>query len=166
MGAKRSMQVMRMIQLIQTNSSTSRCFRRATALAAALLSLTLIAPLVVSAATPYGDKKKKKPDDALIYGSVFTEEGFALRGATVRIRHKDHKKPKWKTETNSRGEFAVRLPRSSGDYELVVSAKSYESASEEFTITIAEQLKYYFRLKHPKPPEKNPKEDETLEDNE
>ena len=159
MGTKQS------IQIMQMNSPTFRRFRNATALAAALLSLTLIAPLIVSAATPYGDKKRKKrPKDALISGSVFSEEGFAMRGATVRIRHKDHKKPKWKTVTDSRGEFAVRLPRSSGDYELVVSAKSYESAREEFTITIAEKLNYYFRLKHPTQPEKNPKKDETLED--
>ena len=131
-------------------------------LLAALLCLTLIAPLVVSsaaAATPYRDKKKK-PVDALIYGTVFSEEGFALRGAAVRIRHKDHKKPKWKTETNSRGEFAVRLPRSSGDYELTVSAKSYQEARREFTITIAEQLNYYFRLKHPDGSGKNQKQED------
>ncbi len=143
-----------------TSANPATCrFHGLASLLATLLCLTLIAPQVVSAATPDGDKRKK-PVDALIYGTVFSEEGFALRGAAVRIRHKDHKKPKWKTQTNSRGEFAVRLPRSSGDYELTVSAKSYQEARREFTITIAEQLNYYFRLKHPDPPGKNQKQED------
>ena len=147
-----------------TSANPAACrFHGLAILLAALLCLTLIAPLAVStaAAAPYSNQsKQKKPADALIYGTVFSEEGFALRGAAVRIRHKDHKKPKWKTETNSRGEFAVRLPRSSGDYELTVSAKSYQEARREFTITIAERLNYYFRLKHPNGSAKNQKQED------
>ena len=111
----------------------------------ALLLLTVTAS---SAVTPQ-EKKKSREGTALLYGTVFTEEGFALRGAAVRVRRKDAKKPKWKTATNSRGEFAVRLPRASGDYEVTVAAKGYENATREFTVTLEEEFNFYFRLKHP-----------------
>jgi hypothetical protein len=41
---------------------------------------------------------------------VFTDQGFALPGARVRVRRADEKKPKWEATSDRRGEFAVRVP--------------------------------------------------------
>jgi len=47
----------------------------------------------------------------------------------VRIRRMDQKKFRWETYTNSRGEFAVRVPEGF-DYEVVVRAKHYQDQSK------------------------------------
>jgi len=63
--------------------------------------------------------------DFLVRGTVFTEEGLALPGAELRIRRSSEKKFRWDTETNSRGDFAVRV-KMGADYEVVVRAKGYQ----------------------------------------
>ena len=47
----------------------------------------------------------------------------------MRIRRMDQKKFRWETYTNSRGEFAVRVPEGF-DYEVVVRAKHYQDQSK------------------------------------
>ncbi|HEY6268457.1 MAG TPA: carboxypeptidase-like regulatory domain-containing protein [Candidatus Acidoferrum sp.] len=55
---------------------------------------------------------------------MFTEKALSFPGAQLRIRKAGEKKFRWESYTNSRGEFAVRVPQGS-DYEMVVRAKGY-----------------------------------------
>jgi hypothetical protein len=63
-------------------------------------------------------------NDFLVIGTVFTDKSYALPGAHIRVRRDGEKKFKWETYTNSRGEFALRVPQG-GEYEIVVLAKGF-----------------------------------------
>jgi hypothetical protein len=80
-------------------------------------------PPVASPGKP-ATKKYSHADDFLIRGTVFTDKGFSFRGAQLRIRRSTEKKFRWETYTNSRGDFAIRVPRGS-DYEIVVRVKHF-----------------------------------------
>lgn len=71
-----------------------------------------------------GKKKYSHANDYLIRGTVFTEKALSFPGVELRIRKVGAKKFRWETYTNSRGEFAVRVPQGS-DYEMVVRTKGY-----------------------------------------
>jgi hypothetical protein len=71
-----------------------------------------------------GKQKYSHANDYLIRGTVFTEKALSFPGAQLRIRKAGEKKFRWESYTNSRGEFAVRVPPGS-DYEMVVRAKGY-----------------------------------------
>jgi hypothetical protein len=81
-----------------------------------------------TAPTPPPSKPSKQKyshtNDYLIHGTVFTERALSFPGAQLRIRKVGEKKYRWESYTNSRGEFAVRVPQGS-DYEMVVHAKGY-----------------------------------------
>jgi carboxypeptidase family protein len=63
-------------------------------------------------------------NDFLVLGTVFTDKAYALPGAHLRVRRASEKKFRWETYTNSRGEFALRVPQGD-EYEIVVIAKGY-----------------------------------------
>jgi hypothetical protein len=69
-------------------------------------------------------KKYSHANDYLVRGTVFTEKALSFPGVQLRIRKAGEKKFRWETYTNSRGEFAVRVPQGS-DYEMVVRTKGY-----------------------------------------
>jgi hypothetical protein len=73
--------------------------------------------------------KHSHADDLLIRGTVFNERGLALQGVKLRIRKSDQKKPRWETYTNSRGEFAVRVPKGP-DYEIAAESKGFARQSQ------------------------------------
>src|SRR5271168_3276548 len=62
--------------------------------------------------------------DFLIIGTIFDPKGYAFPGAELRIRRSNEKKYRWDSFTNSRGEFAVRVPQGSA-YEMVIRAKGF-----------------------------------------
>ena len=78
------------------------------------------------AATPSkpGKKKYSHVNDFLIRGTVFTDKALSFPGVQLRIRVAGEKKFRWGSYTNSRGEFAVRVPQGS-NYELVIHAKGF-----------------------------------------
>jgi len=78
-----------------------------------------------SASTSKPAKKKySHADDFLIRGTVFNDKALSAPGVQLRIRRAGDKKFRWESYTNSRGEFAVRVPRGSA-YEMVVRAKGF-----------------------------------------
>ena len=79
-------------------------------------------------------------DDFLVRGTVFTQEGFALPGAELRIRRASEKKFRWDAASNSRGEFAVRV-KMGADYEVVVRAKGYQEQSLAVNAASGERVK-------------------------
>lgn len=74
------------------------------------------------------DKSKKQKyshaDDFLILGTVFDQRGLSFPAVQLRIRRSNEKKFRWDTFTNSRGEFAIRVPKGS-DYEMIAHAKGF-----------------------------------------
>jgi hypothetical protein len=74
-----------------------------------------------------GQKKSKQEEfenSFLFFGTVFTEQGFLLPGAEVKVRRTSERKTRWEAYSDVRGEFAVRVPK--GDsYEIQIKAKGY-----------------------------------------
>jgi len=81
-----------------------------------------------SAQPPAPDRAQKQKyshaNDFLIIGTVFDPKGYAFPGVQLRIRRSNEKKYRWDSYTNSRGEFAVRVPQGA-DYEMVIRAKGF-----------------------------------------
>ena len=79
--------------------------------------------------TPESSSKQTKQkyshaNDFLIRGTVFTEQALAFPGVQVRIRRASEKKFRWETYTDSRGEFAVRVPQGTA-YEMLIHVKGF-----------------------------------------
>jgi len=69
-------------------------------------------------------QKSSHANDFLIIGTVFDPKGYAFPGVQLKIRRSTDKKYHWDSYTNSRGDFAVRVPQGS-DYEMIVHAKGF-----------------------------------------
>lgn len=76
-------------------------------------------------ATRTGNKKYNHTNDFLIRGTVFDEKALSFPGVELRIRLAGEKKYRWDSYTNSRGEFALRVPQGA-NYELAVRVKGFE----------------------------------------
>lgn len=70
------------------------------------------------------NKRYSHTNDFLIIGTVFTDKGYAFSGVELRVRRSNEKKVRWDSYTNSRGEFAIRVPQGM-DYEMIVHAKGF-----------------------------------------
>jgi Carboxypeptidase regulatory-like domain len=68
--------------------------------------------------------KHSHAHDFLIHGTVFTPSALAFPNVRLRIRRATEKKFRWETYTNSRGEFAVRVPQGL-EYEVVIAIKGF-----------------------------------------
>ena len=77
------------------------------------------------------NKKYSHTNDFLIRGTVFNEKALSFPGVELRLRREGQKKYRWETVTNSRGEFAVRVPQGS-NYEIVVHVKGYADQTRAF----------------------------------
>src|SRR5579859_3256357 len=87
------------------------------------------APQAASPAQSSSSAKAKKPkyshaNDFLVSGTVFDPKGYAFPGVQLKIRRSTEKKFRWDDYTNSRGEFAIRVPQGS-QYEMVVHMKGF-----------------------------------------
>ncbi len=75
-------------------------------------------------------QEKKRPPEVVITGTVFTEKGFSLAGATIRVNRVGERKTKWEAASDRRGEFGVRVPQGA-EYEVRVNAKGYEEQKQK-----------------------------------
>jgi hypothetical protein len=108
-----------------------------------------VAPTHESSST---SKRKSKIPPFLILGTVFNEHALAFPGVEVKIRRKDEKKFRYDTYTNSRGEFAIRVPDGI-EYEVVVRQKNYKEQSQIVAANMADvQKRLTFKLESSKPP--------------
>ena len=88
-----------------------------------------VPPAEAPRANPASSSSNKKPlPGFLILGTVFNEKALAFPGVQVRVRRKEEKKFRWETYTNSRGEFAVRVPEGP-EYEVFVHVKHFKDES-------------------------------------
>ncbi len=106
----------------------------------ALWAAALLAPLAVSLApvssdpraseaqgtssSKSGKQKYSHVNDFLIRGTVFTDKALSFPGVHLRIRRSGEKRFRWEDQSNSRGEFAIRVPQGT-QYEMVVRAKGF-----------------------------------------
>jgi hypothetical protein len=84
-------------------------------------------PAASSPTTASSSKAKSKyshAHDFLIRGTVFTPNALAFPRVRLRIRRASEKKFRWDTYTDSRGEFAVRVPQGI-QYEMVIAVKGF-----------------------------------------
>lgn len=98
---------------------------------------------------PAADQKQEqtgKQNDFVLAGTVFTEQGFALPAAGIRVRRAGEKKIREKAQSDRRGEFALRL-RSGLEYEVSVEAKGYEPQTKKFAAEIGGPNNFVFRMK-------------------
>jgi hypothetical protein len=63
--------------------------------------------------------------DFVIFATVFTEKGFALPGARVRVRREDEKKFRWEAMSDRQGELGIRV-KQGAEYELTVDAHGFK----------------------------------------
>ena len=77
-----------------------------------------------SSSAKSGTQKYSHANDFLIRGTVFNEKALSFAGVQLRIRRAGEKKFRWQDNTNSRGEFAIRVPQGS-PYEMVAHAKGF-----------------------------------------
>jgi hypothetical protein len=93
------------------------------------LSLILIAVLLLGGLSTAKDKKKL-PDYALIFGTVFDQNQHPVAGVKIKIRRADQKKAKWELISDSRGEFAQRVPAGTADYVVRPDVKDRQAAEK------------------------------------
>ena len=97
-----------------------------------VLLLALAASLAAQDSSSKDKPSKKKYshlNDFLIRGTVFNEKALSLPDVELRLRKEGDKKYKWETHTNSRGEFALRVPQGP-NYEILVHAKGFADQSK------------------------------------
>jgi hypothetical protein len=96
-------------------------------------------------------KHKSKIPPFLILGTVFNEYALAFPGVEIKIRRQGEKKFRFYTYTNSRGEFAIRVPDGI-EYEVVVREKNYKEQSQVVAANLADvQKRLTFKLQSSKP---------------
>ena len=96
-------------------------------------------------------RHKSKIPPFLILGTVFNEHALAFPGVEVKIRRKGEKKFRYNTYTNSRGEFAIRVPDGI-EYDVVVREKNYKEQSQTVAAAILDvQKRLTFKLESSKP---------------
>lgn len=101
-----------------------------------------------SANYPHPDQKKQTTAEFLLFGTVFTQQGFALSGAEVTVRRageKPGKKPAWRGISDRRGEFAAHVPPGA-EYEIKVTANGFKDESRKVDARQGNREDFVFRM--------------------
>jgi len=100
-------------------------------LPAILLLLSLAAAsLGAETADEPGKEKRKRTPEFIITGTVFTEKGYLLPGAEIRVNRTGERKSRWEAISDRRGEFGIRVPPGA-EYEVKVKAKGYQEQKQK-----------------------------------
>lgn len=97
--------------------------------ALAVLVLLLLPAAILSA------EKKPGKDYALIFGTVFDANNRPAQGVVIKIKKVGDKKQKWEHVSDSRGEFAQRVPVGEADYIVRPELKD-KQAAEKAQVTV------------------------------
>lgn len=100
---------------------------------------------------PKKEKETKPAEYALIKGSVFREDGFSVRGASVSCRRASDNKPRWETVSGDGGEFAFRVPAGKMQYIITAETSGFQPVSKTVDITKDERQDISIVLKARKP---------------
>jgi len=103
-----------------------------------------------------GAEKKPPPAEAVLAGTVFRDNGFALRGAEVHVtaapdpaaqpKRKKSRNVEWRAFSDARGEFFLRLPAGPASYNVVVRAQGFEPQQKVVTFAASERLDFHFLM--------------------
>jgi hypothetical protein len=63
--------------------------------------------------------------DFVIFVTVFTDRGFSLPGARLRVRREQEKKFRWDAVSDHQGEVAFRVPQGA-EYEMTIEARGFK----------------------------------------
>ncbi|HKV23129.1 MAG TPA: carboxypeptidase-like regulatory domain-containing protein [Candidatus Acidoferrum sp.] len=69
-------------------------------------------------------------NDFLVIGTVFGPKGYAFPGVELKIRRSSEKKYRWEDYTNSRGDFAIRVPQGT-QYQMLVHTKGFADQTRD-----------------------------------
>jgi hypothetical protein len=114
-----------------------------------------LAILLLSALLPAAEKKNKAPESySVVAGTVFREPGLALPGVEVTIApavENGTGKPPKKVKklsftTNTRGEFAFRLPSAKSSYIVAAALKGFKSQQKTVETGPEERVDVTFTL--------------------
>jgi hypothetical protein len=89
------------------------------------------------AASSSSKKSSKGMPGYLLTGTIFTDKALAFPNVRIQIRKENEKKFRWETYTNSRGEFATRVPEGQA-YEVVIRQRNYKDVSLKFSANSGE----------------------------
>jgi hypothetical protein len=108
--------------------------------------------ILAAAFLPLAAAPKKKPPlsdtYAIVSGSVFKENGYALAGADVILApeaQSNQTKP-IQLVSDVRGEFVVRVPPGPGNYKVSVHAKGYQTQQKTVSVQDQERVEVTFQL--------------------
>lgn len=92
-----------------------------------ILSVVLMASGMTATPTRAANQNQtsQHAHDFVIFASVFTQQGFSLPGAKVRVRRVDEKKFRWEAMSDRRGELGVRV-KPGAEYELTIEAPGFK----------------------------------------
>jgi hypothetical protein len=116
------------------------------------LSSVILVLLVLLAVPALSAKKPKKASEApqpfaMIAGTVFRPPGFALPGAVIQIEpESESKSKKIKAVSDSRGEFAVRVPPVPMKYTVTVNSNGYQAQQKTVAIEGEQRKDLSFQL--------------------
>jgi hypothetical protein len=101
-------------------------------LTVALVSLVWLAgaTFVFVPATGAQSSSSSHVHDFVIFATVFTDRGFALPGARVRVRRSEEKKYRWETMSDHQGELAFRVPQNA-EYEMTIEARGFKTQTRK-----------------------------------
>ena len=78
---------------------------------------------------------------AVIAGTVFRSSGLSLPGAEVVVAGVEKgKKKEWKTVSDPRGEFFLRVPSGPADYNISVKANGFRTYEKPLTFAADERI--------------------------
>ena len=94
-----------------------------------------------------GDK-----DEAVVAGTVFRDPGFAFPGVEVTLTPVNlppgvKKLKPMRAVTNTRGEYAFRVPAGQARYTVAATAKGFDPAEKQADVAAGERIDVYLTLK-------------------
>jgi hypothetical protein len=128
--------------------------------APAVLLLFIAAPLSLvcsaGALSQQRGSKRSAQTYAVVSGTVFRDDGRAMQGAEVTLKPipEDGSRTKQKAlsvTTDSRGEFAVRVPASPMRYTVVVKANGFRTQEKTASISGDERADIFVQLERETP---------------
>jgi hypothetical protein len=99
-----------------------------------------------------GAADKNDAPHAVVAGTVFRENGFSLPGAKVTLTVKDTpgvpktKAKKLQSVSDSRGEFAFRVPPGAATYVVRASLKGFQAIEKEASVSGEERVEVTLML--------------------
>ena len=92
-----------------------------------MVVLLAIIGLVGRFTAPAGgqDHPNSHANDFVIFATIFTDQGFALPGAKVRVRRADEQKFRWEAMSDQRGELGIRV-KQGAEYEVTIEARGFK----------------------------------------